>query len=180
MKLYILVAILALALIGCSKQITTPDAPKAPEEITINTGENRTIPLTKENYAEYLNLTVYCTEGGDAITLKNPIALSADYEQTTAYPRITGFLSTKPISTALRFQDLKLKVEINGTCTTYNANNGVQKTDDHFALTLETAVSETGDASVTTDLELPKDMVTLTSFITYNYEIVEISGTVLK
>lgn len=177
---FLLIGMIVLTIAGCGNKKPKDDTVKNPDEITINTPNAKEIALTPENYTEYLNMSIYCTEGGESISLNKPIALAPDYDQGFAYSKITGFLSTQTASSQISFKDVKVKAEITGTYKACSASNINETKEDSFKLTIETPIDASGEVLKSTNFELPEGFVTLTSFIAYEYKIVEISGTVIK
>ncbi len=177
---YLLTIMLILTVIGCGKKDSQNDTDKIANEIIINTQEQTELALTAENYNDYLNLSIYCTEGGEPITLNEPIALAPDYAQGFAYPSITGFLSTQTASSEIRFEDVSVKIEITGTYKACSIANVAETAEDTFQLTIETPIDASGEVLKSTDFELPEGYATITSYISYEYEIVDISGYVIK
>lgn len=144
-------------------------------------GNDNSIKLTKDNYEKYLNVKVGCyTNDFESAYRIKGVKLTDTYTATMLYSSITGNLTVQGASTNFNYNDVKVVIRIFGTYKAFDKEGDYKDTvTKNFEMTLESTPNISGnDKTIIEHFDLDNNLLTHEYLLDYDYEIVEITGSV--
>ena len=141
-------------------------------------GCGKKIKLTTENYSDYISVNGWATDEGTPHAIDIPIQVENEYI-TMLYPQIKYSVSSKGVSDNYNYEDVIIKVIAKGTYVSCGFLSGDEPTTVPFEKEMILNADISGGARVEEVYDLPPDCITTQQLIDIDFEVVEISGTLV-